>query len=221
VNCYLIRTPKKKRLFYSEGERVDSGDLTPVLVEKTNYLDRFLARLGEKETRSAKLLQQLIVGVRDGYFKLENAIDPLERIVKRFRHAQQLELCYPPELKGEEASAELKIFLMAQRNKHTIWMAINAVVTLLAIPLTPILMPLPGPNVLFYYPLLRTFSHYLSRQAAQHGMRLEISAQPLQALANIEELLRTIAGDNDDEQLEIVARNLKLEGLPAFLKRYI
>jgi hypothetical protein len=221
VDFYLIRTPKKKWLFYSEGERVDPADSTRVLVEDANYLDRFLACLEKKETRSAKLLHRLIVGVRDGYFKLESAIDPLERIVKRFRHARQLLLSYPPQLKEQEASAALKVFLMAQRNKHTIWMTIDALVTLLAIPLTPILMPLPGPNVLFYYPLLRTFSHYFSRQAAQHGMRLEISAQPLQALANIEELLKTVADDSDDEQLEIVARNLKLEGLPAFLKKYI
>jgi hypothetical protein len=185
-------------------------------------LDCFLERLEKRKTKSTRLLRSLIVGVRDGYFKLENTIDPQERSVKRFRHARSIQLYHSPQIEPERAADQLKAFLMAQKIKHAVWFLVDSGLTLIAVLLTPILMPLPGPNVFFYYPLLRTLSHYRSFQSARHGLRLTgTECSGLAVLASLEELLQTPPAHRDEEQLEIIARNLQLEGLPTFLKRYV
>lgn len=221
MDFYLIRTPRQKGLFYSESEHSDPLESAKSSVKEASLLDRLLARLESRPQKSAKLLRQFISVVRDGYFKLENAIDPMERVVKRLRWARELDLFSSAALDGEEAIRQWKTFLQGQKIKHTLWLAVDALVTLIAVLLTPILMPLPGPNVFFYYPLLRTLSHYFAMQSARRGLQIEIHAHPLQAVSNIEQLLQSLPLVEDEEQLEIVSRNLKLEGLPGFLKRYL
>jgi hypothetical protein len=43
-------------------------------------------------------------------------------------------------------------------------------------------MPLPGPNIFFFYPAARTLGHYLARKGAQHALncdKLSFHSEPL------------------------------------------
>ncbi len=43
-------------------------------------------------------------------------------------------------------------------------------------------MPVPGPNIFFFYPAARTLGHYLARKGAQHALncgKLSFHSEPL------------------------------------------
>ncbi len=184
-------------------------------------MDRLLGKLEEKETWFWLTLRKIIITARETYYKLENRIDPQERIIKRFNFARHC-LFFCSGSTGEKTAEEqLRRLLNDQRNKHATWLVIDAVVSLLALALTPFLMPLPGPNLFFYYPLLRTLSHYRACWAARRMLQSsKAEFRTLDALDSIEEILRQPHAYRDEEQMEILSRNLKLDGLPAFVKRW-
>lgn len=222
MDFYLVRLPNQKPLLYGEGEHFHPGEPASFRQEDSHWLDRFLERLRSKPGRGAHLLLKLITATREAYFKLENTIDPLERVVKRVRHAHRLEVYLSTDHSPSKGSQELATFLSRQKFKHTLWLGIDSIVTVIAIAFTPFLVPIPGPNLFFYYPLLRTYSHFRALKAARHGLQLkEKHFHGIQPLAGIEEILRQPSSIRDEEQLEILCRNLKQEGMPAFLRRYL
>jgi hypothetical protein len=94
-------------------------------------------------------------------------------------------------------------------------------VSVVALVLTPVLVPLPGPNLFLYYPGLRTISHYLARKGALHGLRLqEKKWSTLPEIAEIEAILSQKLSTNESGTIEEIARRLNLERLPHFLQRY-
>ena len=90
--------------------------------------------------------------MRDCYYKLEEKIDPMERVFKRLRHAPNLTLFYSPQTSEQTAAKTFEALLTRQRRKHTFWMALDSLVSVVALVLTPVLVPLPGPNLFLYYP---------------------------------------------------------------------
>jgi hypothetical protein len=101
-------------------------------------------------------------------------------------------------------------------------MVLDSLVSVVALVLTPVLVPLPGPNLFLYYPGLRTISHYLARKGTLHGLRLqEKKWSTLPEIAEIEAILSQEAGStNESGTIEEIARRLNLQRLPHFLQRY-
>jgi hypothetical protein len=111
--------------------------------------------------------------------------------------------------------------LTRQRHKHTFWMALDCLVSVVALALTPVLVPLPGPNLFLYYPGLRTISHYLARKGASHGLRLhDRKWSALPEIAEIEAILSQKPSANESGKIEEIASRLNLERLAHFLQRY-
>ncbi len=220
MDFYLIRLPKEKIVLYSEGEEL--YHLPPGEADRGTPVDRLLGKLQEKGTRFWLMVRRIILTARETYYKLENRIDPQERIIKRFNFARH-SLFFCSGSVGEKTAAEfLRRWLLYQRNKHAVWLLMDGVVALVALALSPVLVPLPGPNVFLYYPLLRTLSHYRAYWAARRVLQHTKSEfRSLGALDSIEEILRQPPAYRDEEQMEILSRNLKLDGLPAFVKRWV
>src|SRR5437867_159766 len=63
-----------------------------------------------------------------------------------------------------------RLVLSRQRWKHVFWFSIDFVITGVVIIFTPILAPIPGPNLFFYYPFLRLLSHYRAILGATSGL---------------------------------------------------
>ena len=97
-------------------------------------------------------MSRLIRAVRDGYYELQNRLDPMERVFKRMRHAGPMRVHFSSSLTEPEAEARLKSLLAGQRNRHGAWMIFDGLLALGTLPLAPFLVPIPGPNVFFYYP---------------------------------------------------------------------
>jgi hypothetical protein len=218
MNFYLIQQRRKSVVLYTEGDRIslESPGSTKSLVE--HWVD-WLTRRG---TRAARLFKNLTIVVRDYYNRLEYKIDPMEHVFKCMRHASEIRLHYASALTETRAAEMLERLFGRQNNKHLFWFGVNFIMTLVAILLSPILIPLPGPNFFFYYPGLRTISHFLAWRGALHGRRLKARFFfPQVEISDIETILKQEPGRMDFDQVRDLAKRMKLEELPHFLERFI
>src|SRR5207244_12616984 len=65
----------------------------------------------------------------------------------------------------------LQLALKRQPLKHVFLLLIDFLITGIVIVSTPVLAPIPGPNVFFYYPFLTLLSHYRALLGAASGLR--------------------------------------------------
>ena len=217
MNFYLIQHRKKSVLLYTEGERtlLESPDSTKDLV------DRWLDWLIRQDSRLANMFKNLTIVVCDYYYRLEYRIDPMERVFKCLRHASEIRLHYAPSLSEAQAAEMLERLLTRQGNKHKLWLGVDLFFTLIAISLSLILIPIPGPNVFFYYPGLRSISHYLAWRGTRHGFQLTPRFFfPQAEISDIETVLNREFGHKERDRVRELARVLRLEQLPHFLERY-
>ena len=217
MNFYLIQLRKRSVTLYTEGEYLHPE------AQRLHFIsvNRLIHRLACRKPRWASFLKNLIISVRDYYLKLEHKIDPMERVFKGMRHASRMNLYFSPALEESVAREKFEDLLAGQRNKHLFWVGVDFVLTILAIFLTPVLVPLPGPNIFLYFPGLRMFSHYLAWRGTLNGLKLEDrSFIPLAEISSIEQVLNQRLSKVDFEHLRDLSRRLKLEHLPKFLERY-
>lgn len=221
MNFYLIQLRKNSVVLYTEEDHAGRGALPEPTPHPSNPIDRFLAWLGARKGRTARFAKDLIVVVRETYYKLEQKIDPMERVFKRMRHATQLTVSYSPTLGVAVAEEKFEALLTRQKKKHTFWGGVDLVLSGGVLLLSPILVPIPGPNVFLYYPCLRLISHHLARRGVIAGLTLKDKTfQPLTELSDIETILSQQRSQLDLERIGRLARQLKLEYLPNFLERY-
>ncbi|MEW5975928.1 MAG: hypothetical protein AB1898_09005 [Acidobacteriota bacterium] len=221
MDFYLIRNRKGAPLLYTESEHLPQGASGTPSNEASDPVDRLVSWLDSKPGRLAKFFKETIVIVRDIYFRLEDKIDPMERVLKRMRHARKLRILHSARLGPSEAATRLETFLSRQRTKHLFWLVIDLVLSGGALLLSPFLVPIPGPNVFLYYPVLRLFSHYLAIRGAQVGGRAEIrTLYPTPELSDLEEILTQPCLRRDPDKLRELSGRLRLEHLPRFLERY-
>jgi hypothetical protein len=217
MDFYLIQLRKGSPVLYSEGERINPSTHAELVSDYRNPVDRFLDRLEKKNSRVSEFLKRLIVVVRDAYYNLEEKIDPMERVFKRLRHAPNLTLYYSLRSPEQAAVKTFDALLIRQRRKHTVWLGIDFLIAVVALALTPVLVPIPGPNLFLYYPALRTISHYLARKGTLHGLRMSDRGWVgMSEVAEIEAILK----QKSTGKIPDIAASLRLEGLPHFLARY-
>lgn len=216
MNFYLIQLGKNSVVLYSEGEKclLESPD--------SSLADKWVDWLTRRGTRAAHFMKNLTIVVRDYYNRLEYKIDPMEHVFKCMRHASEIRLHYASGLPETRAAELIEQLCGRQSNKHLFWLAVDLVITLIAILLSPILIPLPGPNILFYYPGLRTISHFLALRGALHGRRLNPRIFfPRVEISDIEATLKQGRGRIDFEKVRQLAEGMGLKQLPQFLVRFI
>ena len=217
MDFYLIQL-KKGCLLYAEEEDVQSASKG----NSQDHVDRFIEKLSRGKLCRGNFLSRLIRVVRDFYYRLENRIDPMERVFKRMRDAKNLRLHISSGLSKSGALVKLKFLLGHQKKRHAIWMLVDAVLAICALGLSPFLMPIPGPNFFLYYPALRAISHYWAYQGAVHGLWLVPSPLiGLDELADLEILLTQKNSPMPIQRIGEVASKLHLEKFPGFISRYI
>ena len=216
MDSYLIQIGKRWVL-YAEDPPVSEGEAG----RSENHVDRIIRSLTARGVWWATGMSRLIRAVRDGYYELQNRLDPMERVFERMRHAGPMRMHFSSSRSESEARARLKSLLVGQRNRHGAWMIFDGLLALGVLPLAPVLVPIPGPNVFFYYPALRTFSHWLAWQgvlAALRQMPPQLVAQ--EEIANLEEVIGRQGIPDSGAEIQEFSSRLKLEQLPEFLARY-
>ncbi len=116
---------------------------------------------------------QIKRGVYQAYQRLMDKLDYHERLCSQLRHATDLQVYHPASIDAAEAQERLSAFLKARYLKHSRWFRIDAVASLVGGIVGLPLIPLPGPNFLFFYPAARTLGHHLARVGARHALRCD------------------------------------------------
>ena len=111
---------------------------------------------------------QLKQKVRAGYETIEERLNHEERFFACLRHAARLQVLHRASDPGEAAEKRFRQFLRLGYSKHSRWFWVDAVLAFLGI----FLMPLPGPNIFFFYPAIRCFGHYQARNGARNSLSL-------------------------------------------------
>jgi hypothetical protein len=187
LDVYLIPTRSGRLVLFSPLNL-----LTAVEAESTGRVRQGIEWITRRRNRVVAWLGRGIRSVHDYYLRLEDKIDPVERVLKAMASTR----CY---VVHTNARAEFHRVLKRQRWKHVWWFSIDFLVTGVVIIFTPILAPIPGPNVFFYYPFLRLLSHYRALIGTVSGLKSgDVQFKDLPELSGLE--------DN-------------LQGLTAFLER--
>lgn len=88
---------------------------------------------------------------------LQRHTHPDETLLARLRSVRVVEIYHPDALNAGEVEAVWSEFLTRARRRHWPWFLVNLVVA----PLTVVLGPLPGPNLIFYWFAYRAVHHGL------------------------------------------------------------
>ena len=176
LDLYLIPTRKQRYTLFSQPEALEALEAS-----SGDRIRKFIAWFVRKPNRLVAWVGRVLSTGYSYYVRLEDRIDPIERVLKGMAVADSIVIHFVRIPNGGTIGAELERVLQRQRLKHIIWFSVDIVVSAVVLVFTPFLAPIPGPNVFFYYPFLRLLSHYRAVRGATSGLRssgLEFKSLP-------------------------------------------
>ena len=210
MKVYLLSLDGGRCVFYSEGpETVAESD--PAFVAPRRGLRGWV----ERKFKSLQLIlteSEKGVGlrVRRIWEWLQQRTAPDEPLLRSLRGASAVVVHHPPAYTEEEARRLWAEYLKARQGRHTYWAVINA----LTAPLTLVLTPLPGPNVIGYWIVYRVVCHWLARLGARSARGDGVTTEFRSTGA-----LDGAFGEHDHERIASLTDSFGLHGLEAFVKR--
>ncbi|RPI27029.1 MAG: hypothetical protein EHM61_09860 [Acidobacteria bacterium] len=136
-------------------ERIESN--SPTWEGKTGYWNRIKQKL------------------HAGYQKLAERLHHEELFCANLRHANHLQVVHRSADTPEAVEKKLRQFLRLGYSKHARWFWVDAVLAFFGM----FLMFLPGPNIFFFYPAIRSFGHHQARKGARNGLGIsDIAFRP-------------------------------------------
>ena len=141
---------------------------------------------------------------------LQKRISPDEPILRSLRGVRTISFYHPPTVAQQEAIAIWNRYLKERQGRHMFWFIANALVS----PLTLLLAPLPGPNLIGYWFVYRAVCHLLARLGARHARSERVETNLISTPA-----LDPPFGLRDDERIGNLAAAFGLPGLKAYIQR--
>jgi hypothetical protein len=205
LEIYLIRTSTGRHVIFSPSDIVEASER-----ESTDHVRRSIHWLVQSKIRVVAWMGRVMSGAHRYYIRLEDRIDPAERILKAMASGGEFVVHYPASCTEATAFDVFKGILRKQRLKHVFWFVIDVVVCGVMVMFIPVLAPIPGPNVFLYYPFLRLLSHYRALRGIGKGLFTEaIQFKCLPELSGLEQNVRA------------AAERLKIRGLEQYLERMV
>lgn len=189
LDLYLIPTRNKRYVLYGPPEIVKAleGD-------SDDRVLRFIGWFVKQRNRLVAWVGRVLRSGHGYYVRLEDRIDPGERVLKAMASADHLVVHLIRTENGDQTGKEFERVLKRQLAKHIFWFSIDLVLCAVVLVFTPFLAPIPGPNAFFYYPFLRLLSHYRAIRGARAGLRSrDIEFKSLPELRRLEENLPGLA----------------------------
>ena len=178
LDLYLISTLSGRCVLFSPSDA-----LTGIESQSTDRIRQLIEWLSRRQTRIFRWIGRGVRSLHDYYTRLEDKIDPVERVLKAMASADRY-IVYAQDPKAFQRT------LKQQRWKHVLWFSIDFIITGVVIVFTPFLAPIPGPNLFFYYPFLRLLSHHRAILGALSGLRCsDIQFKDLPELRRLEDNL--------------------------------
>lgn len=209
MKVYLLPVGDDECLFYSEGPEL-AGEAGVVAPERGGV--RGWAEQKYKSLQVVLTESEGGVGLRmrRAWEWLQKRTAPDEPLLRSLRGAGMIELVHPSSLAGEEAREQWECYLSSRSRRHTFWLIVNSIVS----PVTVLLAPVPGPNVIGYWFVYRAVCHLLAKLGIARARRGEV---PLELSAS-DVLDGTFAGASG-ERIASVEASFGLQGLGAYLER--
>jgi hypothetical protein len=212
VKVYLLRFDDERCIFYSEGPET--------LAEDESAAEGARGGVRGWAERKYKNLQAAINGAQSGvglhmrraWEWLQRRASPDEMMLRALRNAEVIHLYHPSRLDAEGARNLWTNYLKGRARHHMPWLVLNALVT----PLTLLLAPIPGPNIIGYWFLYRAVCHLLALLGVRRALHEATVTEFIPSSA-----LDELAGAGNEEGLKGLAERLELKNLESFLKEAV
>lgn len=215
LDLYLIAAGNRRYVLFSPLDIVEG-----IEAESDDRVLKAISWFMRHRNRVVAWVGRVLKTGHEYYVKLEDRIDPGERVLKAMASAERFVVYHGPARDSTNADSQFRSLLKRRRFRQLFWFIVDLVISAVAIVFTPILAPIPGPNVVLYFPLLRMLSHYRAIRGAGSGLRsVEIEFKCLPDLVGLEENLRTPPFDR--QTVLAMAEGLKIRGLEQFLERMV
>lgn len=215
LDLYLIAAGNKRCVLFSPSDIVEA-----IEDESDDRIVKVITWFMRHRYRVVAWVGRVLKTAHEFYIRLEDRIDPGERVLKAMASSERFVVYYGPPQDSAEARSRFRSLLIRRRFRQVFWFIVDLAISAVAIVFTPILAPIPGPNIVLYFPLLRTLSHYRAIRGASLGLRsVEIEFKCLPDLVGLEENLRTPPFDR--QAVHATAEGLKIRGLEQFLERMV
>lgn len=153
--------------------------------------------------------------IRDRMLRWMAAAIAEQRLLWHLRRPHEVTAFHPDDLPDTEAMTIVRDALKRDMKRHRRWFVVDLVGFVVSI----LLVPVPGPNLFFYYFAFRVVGHYLSVRGARNG--LERVAWQTCASEALTDLRRAASLDKPQRQrrVEEAAARLNLQHLARFFER--
>ena len=208
MNVFMIPLGTSGPVFYSEGPaREDARPSHEPKAGPRGWLER---KFRSMQTALHRSEGGMGLRIRRLWGWLQRRIPPDEPLLRRLRKAGMVVVHHPSMFTREEARAEWLKYLAGRRGRHLLGLALNLAIS----PLTVLLVPVPGPNVVGFWFVYRIVCHALAllgiRRAS--GPRVTTAFRPS---ADLDE----VPGETLRSRAARIAAGHGLAGLGAFLGR--
>jgi hypothetical protein len=211
LQLYLIGSRKGRLVFFSPKDELEAFE-----AESDDKVRRAVNWLAARKSRVFAWVGRVLQSGHTYYIRFEARIDPFERVLKAMASAKKLQIVHSDAMDSGEARKHVQGKLRFQTIKHLFWCVLDLLLSVAALALAFI----PGPNVVGWYPFLRSLSHYRAFRGASAGLRTaRMEFKCLPELRTLEENLQ--ASSFDRTKVHAVVENLKISGLEQFLERKI
>jgi hypothetical protein len=208
VKVFLLPLDSQRSFFYYEDDADASG---PSDRAAHGGLRGFLERTYQRVHRSLRhpsgSLTKRIKRLKDW---LERRVHPDEPLLAALRSAATIEVHHGLSLSSARARELWCRYLRARRRRHLLWLAFDGALA----PLSVLLAPLPGPNLIGYWFAYRAV-HQL---VILHGIRRASSGR-LETMFHPVAVLDGPGGSGNDQWLARAAEQYELNGLQDFVAR--
>jgi hypothetical protein len=206
VKVFLLPLDHTESFFYAEHDGDDEAT-TPSRTGLRGWFERTTHRLKSSlrhpKSRLARKMKQIWEG-------LQRRMHPDEPLLAALRSAPTIEVAHPDSMTSDEARDLWCTYLRRRFRRHLPWLLFNGLLS----PLSLLLTPLPGPNVIGYWFAYRGVRHLLILLGIRRALsgRVETVFRPVAGLDATE-------GQADREWLKRTATDYELKGLHDFVER--
>jgi hypothetical protein len=206
VKVFLLPLDHTQSFFYAEDTE-DEAATPSNRLGWCGWCERMIRRIRSTfkhpKGRLARKMKQ-------GWDWLQRRMHPDEPLLAALRTAPTITVYHRSSLPEQEARALWCAYLRRRLRRHVPWLVFDALLS----PLALLLTPLPGPNVIGYWFAYRAVRHLLILLGIRRALsgRVETRFRPVAALDAIE-------GCADKQWRDRAATQYKLKGLHDFVER--
>jgi hypothetical protein len=208
VKVFLLSLDPGQPFFHSEDGRDEEA--TPSVSARPGMAGWFRRTTRRMKSAVKHPKSRLARKLKQFWDWLQSRMYPDESLLAALRSARTIELHHPESLSSDEALGLWEAYLRRRFRRHFLWLLFD----LFFSPLSILLTPLPGPNVIGYWFAYRAVHHLLILLGIRRALRGRVETIP-RPIADLD----ATGGPGDKEWLTRTAAQYELKGLHDFVAR--